>query len=218
MAAHLATSTRRRFSGRTVVAIAFAGVAIAATGAGVYAGLNATSTGTAAVASGTLSLTMANGTGSQGFPQTVNNMAPGDVINSYVDLTNGASLAGKALTLGVAGTGSTLLTTSTTKGLAVTVTQCSVAWTATTGVCSGTTTVLGTASDPVATLSTTPNTLISGAVATSAIYHLQVSLALPDQNETTVNGSVPSNSIQGLSTTLTYTFTESQRTATTTNS
>lgn len=43
-------------------------------------------------------------------------------------------------------------------------------------------------------------------------------MRLPDQNETTVNGTLPANTIQGLSTNLTYTFTETQRAATTTNS
>jgi hypothetical protein len=202
---------------RNAIALAFVGVVVAMTGAGVYAGLNATATGTASVSSGTLALTLAAGSGSAGFPQTVTNMAPGDVVNTYVDLANGASLAGQGLTLAVSGTGSTLLTSSTTKGLAVSITQCSVAWTVTTGVCSGTTTGLGTASDPVATLAGTPNTLVAGSVPTSSTYHLQVSLALPDQTETTVNGVVPVGTIQGLSTTLTYTFTENQRTATTTN-
>jgi len=216
MAAHAAHTSERR-SGRTAFAIAFVAVAVALTGAGAYAGLNATATGTASVSSGTLSLTLAAGSGSAGFPQTITNMAPGDVINTYVDLSNGATMAGQALTLGVTGSGSTTLTTNATKGLEVSVNQCSVAWTATTGVCSGTTTPLGTASDPVATLASTPTTLVSGSVATSTTYHLQVSLTLPNQSETTVNGVTPTTTIQGLSTTLTYTFSENQRTATTTN-
>jgi spore coat-associated protein N len=219
MAAHFAKkeSDRRRPAG-LLLAGAFAAGVLALTGAGVYAALDATATGTASVSSGTLSLTLANGTGSVGFPQTITNMAPGDVVNTYVDLSNGAGLAGAALTLSVSGTGTTLLTTSAAKGLAVAINQCSVAWTATTGVCSGTTTALGSPnSDPVATLSGTPNTLVSGAVATSALYHLQVSLSLPNQSETTVNGTPPTPTIQGLSTTLTYTFGENQRAATTTN-
>ena len=41
---------------------------------------------------------------------------------------------------------------------------------------------------------------------------------LPDQNETTTNGTLPGGTIQGLSTTLTFTFSETQRAATTTES
>jgi hypothetical protein len=202
---------------RVILAVAFVMGVIGLTGAGVYAGLNATATGTQNISSGTLSLTVAAGSGSAGFGQTISNVAPGDVNNTYVDLTNGTSLAAQNLTLGVTGTGSTLLTTSTTKGLAVSVNQCSVAWTVSTGVCSGTTTAL-LASTPVATLTTTPGSVVSGAIATAASWHLQVSVVLPNQNETTVNGVTPTTSIQGLSTTLSYTFNEAQRSATTTNS
>lgn len=204
-------------AGRAItVGMLAAGVAAFA-GAGVYAGLQANATGTAAVSSGTLSLTLGAESGSAGFPQTITNMAPGDVVNTYVDLTNGSSLAGKDLNLTVTGTGSTLLTTSATKGLNVTINSCASAWTVASGTCSGGATLLGTSADPVSTLSGTPNTLVAGAVTTSAVYHLQVQLTLPDQNETTTNGSPPGSTIQGLSTTLTYTFNEAQRTATTTN-
>lgn len=209
----------RRSRTRVILAASFVIGVLSLTGAGVYAGLNATATGTQSVSSGTLSLTVAAGSGSTGFGQTITNVAPGDVNNTYVDLTNGTSgnLAAQNLTLGVTGTGSTLLTTSATKGLAVAVNQCSVAWNATSGVCSGTTTALLT-STPVATLSSTAGTVVSGAIAAGTSWHLQVSLALPDQSETTVNGTPPTTTIQGLSTTLTYTFGEAQRTATTTNS
>lgn len=207
----------RRSRTRIVLAASFAVGAVALTGAGVYAGLNATATGTQSVASGTLSLTLANGAGSVGFGQTISNMAPGDVNNTYVDLTNGNSLAAQSLTLGVIGTGSTLLTTNAAKGLAVTVNVCSSPWTAATGVCAGGSTIF-MASTPVSTLSGTPGSLVAGAVPTGTVWHLQVSLKLPDQSETTVNGITPTTSIQGLNTMLTYTFAEAQRTASTTNS
>ena len=214
MAAHKKARTTRR-SGRLVIIAALASGAAALTAGGVYAGLQASATGTSSVSSGTLSLTLANGSGSTGFPQTITNMAPGDVVNTYVDLSNGSSLAGKDLTLQVTGTGSNLLTTSAVKGLNVTINNCATAWSS--GTCSGGSTLMGTSADPVATLTTTPNTLVAASVATSQVYHLQVVLTLPDQNETTTNGTPPGSTIQGLSTTLTYTFNELQRTATTTN-
>lgn len=215
MSAH-SRSRRRRNPTRVLLAGAFGAGVLSLTGAGVYAGLNAEATGTQAVTSGTLSLVVSTDAGA-GFGQTFSNMAPGDVRNSFVRLTNGSSLAAQALTLGVTGSGSSLLTTSATKGLTVSVTGCSVAWTVGDGSCSGTTTPLLTAT-PVATLSATPGSLVPGAVATSAQYHLKVSTALPDQNETTTNGATPVGTIQGLSTTLTFTFNELQRSAATTNS
>jgi hypothetical protein len=186
-------------------------------GAAVLAGLSANAASTENVTSGTLSLTVPAGSGSAGFSQSVSNMAPGDISNVYVDLTNGGTLDGKNIALGVTGTGSTLLTTSTTDGLAVTVTQCTVAWTVSTGVCGGTSTPL-VSQTPVATLSSTPSSVVSGDIPAGTVYHLQVSLTLPNQNETTVNGVPPSPTIQGQSTTLTYTFSEIQRPPTTTNS
>jgi spore coat-associated protein N len=206
----------KRSGTRIALASAFAIGVLGLVGAGVYAGLNATATGTQTVSSGTLSLIVTPGVGT-GFGQTYTNVAPGDVINSYVNLTNGSSLDAQALTLKVVGTGSTRLTTDATLGLHVTINQCSTAWTLLSGTCSGSTTMM--ASTAISSLTTTPGSLVSGTVATSAVYHLQVSLSLPDQNETTVNGTTPTTSIQGLGpVTLTYTFDELQRTATTTNS
>lgn len=214
MSAH---SIRRphRSRGRIALAAAFAAGVLSLTGAGVMAGLNAVATGTHDVTSATLSLTVSTDAGA-GFGQTLSNMAPGDVANSFVRLTNGAGLAAKDLTLSVTGTGSTILTTSAAKGLAVAVSSCSVAWTASDGSCSGSSSSL-LASTPVATLSGTPGTLVSGAVAASAVYHLKLSVSLPDQSETTTNGTPPGGTVQGLSTTLTFSFNELQRDAVTTN-
>jgi hypothetical protein len=52
----------------------------------------------------------------------------------------------------------------------------------------------------------------------NAVVNLKVSVSLPDKTETTANGVPPAGTIQGLSTSLTWTFTEQRRTATTTTS
>ncbi|HEX3461414.1 MAG TPA: TasA family protein [Acidimicrobiales bacterium] len=205
---------RRRWT--YLIAGVFGVGVLSLTGAGVYAGLTATATGTQTVTSGTLSLTLSPTSPSLGFGQTISNMAPGDQNNTYVKLTNGGTLAATGLTLGVTGTGSTLLTTDAVKGLAVAINGCSVAWTVVLGTpgsatCGGTTTPL-LASTPVATLTTTPGSLAS-TMAVSASLFLQVNLTLPNQSENTLNGVAPGSTIQGLSTTLTYSFNEAQRTA-----
>lgn len=201
--------------GRLAAAGAVGAVGLSLTGAGVYAALTAQATNTTAeaVSSGTLSLTMADS--GAGFSQAISNLAPGDVVNRYVALANTGTIAAKDLTLGVADSVDSKLTTDATNGLKVTVTACSVAWVPATGICAGTPTVL-TSAAPLATLQTTPATLVSGAVASA--YNLQVSLTLPDQNETVVNGVLPADTIQGKSAALTWTFSEAQRTAATTNS
>src|SRR4051794_3124134 len=109
-------------------------------GHGVWASLNAKATNTTpqTVASGTLKLTMA-ATG-VGIEQQVSAIAPGDTVNRHLVLTNEGTLPASGLTLGVAApAGSPLVTDSgTVKGLRIAVNACTVAWTPTTGACSGT--------------------------------------------------------------------------------
>jgi len=202
--------------GALAAAVVVTGGGLLMTGIGVYAGLNAAATGTTAVTSGAISLTLNHDGNSAGFPQTVSNMVPGDVQNTYVNLTNGtaSNVAAQNLTLAVAGapSNSTLITPPAADGptgLTVAVNQCSVAWTVTTGTpgsasCSGTTTAL-LAATPVASLGTA-STVVSGAIAAAAVYHLQVTLTLPSSlSETTTNGVAPAQTIQGQTVTLTYT-------------
>jgi hypothetical protein len=215
----LATRSTSRPNPRLIAAFAVGAAGLAITGGGVYAALNATASNTTAqnATSGILSLTMANN--GVGFSQGVANLAPGDVVNRYVTLTQGADLAGENLTLGVqASPATTKLTADEVKGLQVTVTQCvGGTWTTSgAGTCSGTKDELVSA--PLKTLVSDPATPLIGAVAAGSALNLQVSLTLPNQTETTVNGDLPANSIQGLSSALTWTFSETQRTATTTGS
>ena len=211
----------RRPNPRLLAAFAVGAAGLAITGGGVYAALNATASNTTAQAatSGILSLTMANN--GTGFSQGISSLAPGDVVNRYVTLTQGADLAGKDLTLAVADATPTVLTTNATKGLHVTVTQCVGGdWTVTgAGACTGagsSTAVLAT-NVPLSTLATTPASLAS-TVAAGSTVKLQLALSLPDQAETTVNGAPPAGTVQGLSSALTWTFGETQRTASTTGS
>lgn len=209
---------RRRSAWRPVALAVVGGSVLAAMGAGVWATLSATASNATpeTVSSGTLKLTLAaNGAG---FDQAVANLAPGDVVNRYVDLTSGGSLDAQALTMQVAATGSGALVTdgASTKALRVTVKQCPGTWNTSTGACTGTATTLL----PATALSglSSAQSLIAGAVAAGAVSHLQVSVQLPDQTETTVNGTLPAATIQGLTANLTYTFAETQRSAVTTNS
>jgi hypothetical protein len=189
---------------------------LAVTGAGVFAALSATAFNSSAqtISSGTLKLVYADN--GNGFSTSITNMAPGDVVNRYVDLTNTGTLAGKNLTLSAADSGSSLLSSDATKGLHVTVTSCSTVWVPLTGACTlGTTSVLLN-NVAVSSLVSAPSTVVSGAVASG--YQLQFKITLPDQSETTQNGTLPGGTIQGLTANMTWTFGESQRDATTTNS
>lgn len=205
--------------GRRGLAAAFALLMLMLTGAGVFAGLNASATSTSAVTSGTLLMTLAKDGSSNGLPETISTMAPGDVYNVYVDLDNTGTLASVAgMTLGASASPVNALTNGSVsgEGLSVAITQCSVAWSAA-GACSGSTatilasTALSAFSSPVS-LSNVP----ALAASSGSLAHLQFSVSLAG-TETSVNGTLPAQTIQGLSTTITWTFTEQQRTATTTN-
>lgn len=208
-----------------VAAIALIGASAAAVlTSGVFAGLNATAHNSAAesVSDGTLKLTLTDASGSAGFTGAIANLAPGDVVNRYVTLTNAGTLDAQGLTLGIAATGTSSLITDgvspvTTKALRVTVTSCTVLWSST-GVCGGTSNV-EIAAAPLSTFGAGAQSFVKTAnLAANGTEFLQVSVTLPDQNETTVDGTLPTNTVQGGSASLTYTFTEAQRTATTTNS
>ena len=214
--------TRVKRPGRKVLAGLFAASVGLLTTAGVYAGLTGVATGSEAITSGTLNLTLSADVGA-GFSSFVAKMAPGDTNNVYVNLNNTGTLASAAgMTLWVSGTPANALTNGTApgEGLTVTATQCSVAWTLVTGVCSGTTTSI-LASTQISTMNTSGTAVNLSNIpalvaATGQVAHVQVSLGLVG-TETSTNGVAPSPTIQGLSTTLAYTFTEQQRTGVATN-
>jgi hypothetical protein len=218
---HAADKPKRR--GKAVLAGLFAISVGLLTTAGVYAALSAQATGSESVSSGTLNLTLSADSGGAGFSNFTGKMAPGDTDNVYVNLNNTGTLASAAgMTLWVAGTPANALTNGTApgEGLTVTATQCSVAWTLSTGVCSGTTTPI-LATTQISTMNTAGTAVAlsnipSLAAATGQVAHVQVTLGLVG-TEVSTNGVTPTPSVQGLSTTLAYTFTEQQRTATTTN-
>jgi hypothetical protein len=178
----------------------------ALTGGGVYAAVRADSFNTTpqAVTSGSLKLTM----DAASFNQSVTNMAIGDTRTQYVDLTNSGTLAGKGLTLSVADATASPLTTDVTRGLAVTVQNCASAWSS------------GTCASPVAMTTSTPIASMGTAVALSTsdnpvgqVWHLKVTLALPDSVEVVENGTLPVNSVQSRAASLTWRFSEAQRAA-----
>jgi hypothetical protein len=219
---HRHSRSKPRRHGRVALAGVFAASVGLLTTAGVYAGLSGVATGSESVTSGTLNLTLSPDVGA-GFSNFTGKMAPGDTDNVYVDLNNTGTLASAAgMTLWVAGTPANALTNGTAagEGLTVTATQCSVAWTLATGACSGTTTPI-LATTQISTMNTSGTAVALSnvpalAAATGQVAHVQVSLGLVG-TEVSTNGVAPTQTVQGLSTTLAYTFTEQQRVGTATN-
>ena len=204
--------------------LALAGVGgLALVTSSVFATLSAQAYNTSptSVTAGTLSLIQADN--GSGFTTLIDKMAPGDVSYRYVKYTNNGNLDAQDLRLSLADSVGSVLTTDATRGLSVAVTQCSVAWTPATGACGGTTTTVGTAS--ASSLKAAPMslavvpTLPAGAnILAGQDIHLRFTIALPASSETTVNGVLPANTVQGKSAALTWTLTESMRDARTTTS
>jgi hypothetical protein len=197
---------------RTAAVVGVAGAAVLVASAGVYALLSASASNPTPqqASSGTLSLVL--GDNGAGFTTPISNLAPGDSVRRYVALANNGTLAGQDLALQVTDSVASVLSTDAARGLQIAVDECSVAWTPGTGACAGTTSpVLGSA--PLAGFGTRafPD---GGTMAAGQTRHLRLTVQLPDSTEETVNGVLPAGSVQGRSAQLTWKFTESQRTAT----
>ena len=204
----------------------FAGIAIvlslgAMMGQGVLSSLNATVSNVDPQNnnSGTMILDLANA--ENGFGSAINNLAPGDVVNRYVTLTNSGTLDGIGLSLKTAQSGTQSLITDgtglvTTKALRLTISECDVAWNTSNGKCTGVTTTQVT-SRTIGSL-TTVAPFSDGLMPSADVRYLQVKIELPNQDETTINGNFPSNTVQKGSVNITYTFDLAQRVAVTTNS
>ena len=187
----------------------------------VFASLTATTFNTTpqSVSTGTLSLveTSVVTVGITGGVVTaISSMAPGDTVNRYIDLNNLGTLDETNTVLQLTAASATTLDSDTVKGLQITIRECSVAWT-NTGTCSGANTVV-LASTPAATLKASARVLTLASTLAGRVARLQIAIALPTGSEVTTNGVLPGGTVQGLSTSLTWTFTEDQRLATTTHS
>lgn len=155
------------------------------------------------ITSGTLSLSL--GENGASFSDDVANLVPGDIVNRHVLLTNDGTVEGQNLTLQIAATGSPTLITdgASTSAVTLAINSCSVAWTPSTGACGGDEAIVQAATS-MADFGT-PISLISE-FDVSAAQHLQLSFSLPDQDETTLNGVPPAESIQGKTMDVTFSF------------
>jgi hypothetical protein len=208
--------------GLKVAIVAFAGIAgLTLVSSSVFAGLTANAFNASAhsVSTGTLKLTQAPSgvaglTG--GFSTAITLMAPGDTVNRFVDFTQAGTLDGATPSLKVADGATTALTTDGTNGLQVTVKSCTVAYTTVTGLCSGTETT-ALAVTPANTL-LTAQSISNLSVTAASVSHLKFILSLPAGSEVVNNGTLPGGTVQGLTSTLTWTVSEALRTNTNTNS
>jgi predicted ribosomally synthesized peptide with SipW-like signal peptide len=192
---------------KLLATVAVLGAAASIAGLGTYATWTSTTSENHTISSGTVTIALgATGAATNRLNVGASALAPGDTIQRSVDLTNSGSIDLAGVTLTTTASPSSLLDTDATNGLQMVVDKCSVAWTEAgppfTYTCSGSTSSV-LASRAVIGSNLSLSNL--GVTAPGATDHLRVTLTLP---------SGADNSFQNKSSTITYAFTGTQRTAT----
>jgi spore coat-associated protein N len=201
----------RKTMKRLIGTFAVIGVAAAMAGLGTFATFTSSTTASHTISSGTVSIALgATGASTNRLTVGASNVVPGDTIQRSADLINngGASADNlSSIVLTTTASPSSLLDTEATNGLQMVIEKCSAPWTeagtapAYTYTCSGTTTtvlssraVIG-ANMPLSNLSS---------LTTGSTDHLRVTLTLP---------TAAPNTMQGLTSTISYNFVGTQRVA-----
>jgi spore coat-associated protein N len=193
---------------RLALSVALVLVAVALAGVGAFATFTGSASVSQSITSGTVDISLgATGTANNRLNIAATGVVPGDTIERAVTVSNSGNQDFASISLTTSASPSTLLDTDATDGLQMLIQRCSVAWTeggsapAYTYSCSGTTsTVLSTRA-----IIGTGMALGNVAVTAGAANYLKVTVSLP---------SSAGNTMQGLSSTITYTFTGTQRAGT----
>jgi spore coat-associated protein N len=201
------SSLRTTTANKLIATIAVLGAAASIAGLATFATFTSTTSSSHTISSGTVTIALgATGASTNRLNIGANGIAPGDTIQRSVDLTNSGSLDLASVTLTTNASPSSLLDTDATNGLQMVIDKCSQAWTESgppyTYTCGGTTTSV-LASRAVIGSNLTLSNL--GSTTAGATDHLRVTLTLP---------SGAGNTFQNQSSTITYTFTGTQRAAT----
>ena len=197
---------RLPLAAKLLTTMAILGVAAGIAGLGTFASFTSSTAAQAQnLDSGTVSLTLG---GTNRMTVSATNLVPGDTIERAVDITNNGSAGTSSvgsITVTTNATTSSLLDSDTTDGLQMQIDDCSTAWTESgppyTYTCSGTQTVALAATPVIGA-----NVPLANMTALTAgnTDHLRVKLSFP---------AGATNSFQGLSSTIDYTFTAEQRAA-----
>jgi predicted ribosomally synthesized peptide with SipW-like signal peptide len=200
---------RRTVSRKLLLSLAAVAAAASIAGLATFATFTSSVSQSQSITTGTVQIALgATGASTNRLNIGATAVAPGDTIQRSVDLINSGSLNLASVTLTTSATTSSLLDTDATNGLQMVIDKCSVPWTeggsapAYTYTCSGTTSSV-VASTPVIGTNMTMNNL--SALTAGNTDHLRVTLTLP---------SSAGNTFQGLTSTVQYTFTGTQRAAT----
>jgi spore coat-associated protein N len=197
-------------NGRKVLfSLAALGAAAAIAGLGTFATFTSTTQASQTTTSGTVVVALGS-TGASTNRLTVgaSGLVAGDTVQRSVDLINTGNQDFSSIALTTTAPTSSLLDTDTTNGLQLAIDRCSVAWTESgsgpyTYACTGGSTSVVLASRAVVGAGLSLANL--GATTAGATDHLRVTLTLP---------SVAGNTLQAQTSTILYSFTATQRAAT----
>jgi spore coat-associated protein N len=202
-------AARRSRRGLLLGSVAAVGASASIAGLGTYGTFTSTTSAAQAITSGTVTIALgAAGTAANRLTVGASGLVPGDTVQRAFQLSNTGNQNLASITLTTTASPSSLLDTDTTNGLQLLIQTCTVPWTeggvapAYTYTCGGSTSTV----------------LASRAVIGSA-------LALSNLTTTTAGNTdnllatltfpaAAGNTLQGLSSTITFTFTGTQRTAT----
>lgn len=189
--------------------LAAVGAAASIAGLGTYATFTGTTSATQTTTAGTVTIALgATGAATNRLTVNATGLVPGDTIQRSVDLTNTGNQNLASITLGTTASPSSLLDSDVTNGLQMVIDKCSLAWVeagtspAFTYTCAGTTSSV-LVSSPVIGAGRALSSL--AALTSAGVDHLRVTLTFP---------SAAPNTLQGLTSTITYLFTGTQRAAT----
>jgi spore coat-associated protein N len=198
-----------RWSRKVLLSVAALGVAGALAGLGTFATFTSTTSASQSVTSGTVTIALgATGAATNRLTVNASGVVAGDTIQRSFDLTNSGNQNLASVALSTTASPSSLLDTDAVNGLQMVIDKCSTTWTeagtapAYTYTCGGTLTTIIASRAVVGS-----NLTMAGlaALTSGGTDHLRVTLTLP---------SSAGNTFQGLTSTITYSFTGTQRTAT----
>lgn len=199
----------RSLTKKLLLSVGALGAAAAIAGMGSFGTFTSSTSASQTIASGTVTIALgATGASTNRLTVNASGIVPGDTMQRSFDLANSGSQDLASITLTTTATTSSALDTDATAGLQMVIDDCSVAWTesgttpAFTYTCGGTTSSV-LASRAVIGSSISLSNL--GATTAGTTDHLRLTLTFP---------SGAGNTLQGLTSTVQYSFTGTQRAST----
>lgn len=192
---------------KVFASIAVLGAASSIAALGTYASFTSSTSASQSISSGSVSIALGATGPANRLTVAASGLVPGDTVQRAVDLTSSSTDPLGSVSLQTSGSPNNALITDT-NGLTVKVDKCSVAWTESGTAPAYTYTCSGTNSSVLAATAVGGTSSLAGLAALSSgssTDHLLVTLTLP---------SSATNTLQGLSTSITYAFNGTQRTAT----